>query len=69
MRAGALVGPGRGNVERFDGPAQRAQFGLVKKKYLAETRSEAEVAIMRGIKRVLDPHGIMNPGKVFDTFR
>jgi len=44
-------------------------IGLVKKKYLAETRSEAEVAIMRGIKQVLDPHGIMNPGKVFDAFR
>lgn len=42
-------------------------IGLVKKKYLAGTRSEAEIALMRGIRKVLDPHGIMNPGKVFDT--
>ncbi|MFC0677878.1 FAD-binding oxidoreductase [Lysobacter korlensis] len=42
-------------------------IGLVKKPYLLDTRSEAEVALMRGIKRVLDPNGIMNPGKVFDA--
>ena len=42
-------------------------IGLVKKGYLLGTRSAAEIAVMRGIKRVLDPHGIMNPGKVFDT--
>ena len=41
-------------------------IGLVKKPYLGATRSEAEIAAMRGIKAVLDPHGIMNPGKVFD---
>lgn len=39
-------------------------IGLVKKSYLATARSEAEIAIMRGIKQVLDPHGIMNPGKL-----
>lgn len=42
-------------------------IGLVKKPYLASTRSEAEIAIMRGIKRVLDPNGLMNPGKLFDA--
>ncbi len=41
-------------------------IGLVKKPYLGATRSEAEIAAMRGIKAVLDPDGIMNPGKVFD---
>jgi FAD/FMN-containing dehydrogenase len=41
-------------------------IGLVKKPYLASTRSAAEIALMRGIKRVLDPNGIMNPGKLFD---
>jgi FAD/FMN-containing dehydrogenase len=41
-------------------------IGLVKKPWLWSTRSEAEVAIMRGIRQVLDPHGIMNPGKLFD---
>jgi FAD/FMN-containing dehydrogenase len=41
-------------------------IGLVKKPYLSSTRSAAEIELMRGIKRVLDPNGIMNPGKVFD---
>lgn len=41
-------------------------IGLVKKPYLGSTRSEAEIAMLRGIKRVLDPNGLMNPGKMFD---
>ena len=41
-------------------------IGLVKKDYLRSTRSAAEIEVMRGIQRVLDPHGIMNPGKLFD---
>ena len=41
-------------------------IGLVKKPYLWSTRSPAEIAAMRGIRAVLDPNGIMNPGKLFD---
>ncbi|WP_242107077.1 FAD-binding oxidoreductase [Luteimonas aquatica] len=41
-------------------------IGLVKKPYLSCTRGAEEIALMRGIKRVLDPSGIMNPGKLFD---
>ena len=41
-------------------------IGLVKKPWLASTRSAAEVEWMRGIRRVLDPAGILNPGKLFD---
>lgn len=41
-------------------------IGLVKKPYLIGTRSAEEVAVMQGIKRVLDPDSIMNPGKIFD---
>ena len=41
-------------------------IGLVKKAELGSARSADEIAIMRGIRRVLDPAGIMNPGKVFD---
>ncbi len=41
-------------------------IGLAKKPWLSSTRSGEEIALMRGIKRVLDPAGIMNPGKVFD---
>ncbi len=42
-------------------------IGLVKKPYLDSTRSAAEIAVMRGIKRVLDPNGLMNPGKLLDA--
>ncbi len=41
-------------------------IGLVKKPYLQGTRSAAEIEAMRGIKRAIDPDGIMNPGKLFD---
>jgi FAD/FMN-containing dehydrogenase len=40
--------------------------GLLKKPYLHYSVSEAEIAIMRQIKLAFDPHGIMNPGKIFD---
>ncbi|WP_347260211.1 FAD-binding oxidoreductase [Rudaea sp.] len=41
-------------------------IGLVKKSYLAGTRSAAEIELMRGVRRVFDPRGLMNPGKLFD---
>jgi glycolate oxidase len=41
-------------------------IGLVKKPYLSLVLAEKEIEIMRGIKRVFDPRGIMNPGKIFD---
>jgi FAD/FMN-containing dehydrogenase len=42
-------------------------IGLVKKGYLESTRSPEEIAVMCGVKRVLDPNGLMNPGKLFDA--
>jgi len=41
-------------------------IGLVKKPYLSLVLDERQIELMRGIKRVFDPHGIMNPGKIFD---
>lgn len=41
--------------------------GLLKKPYLGFSRSEAEIALMRGVKRVFDPAGILNPGKILDA--
>lgn len=38
--------------------------GLLKKPYLLFTRSQAEVELMRQMKRVFDPVGILNPGKL-----
>ena len=42
-------------------------IGLVKKPYLGSTRSPEEIALMRGIRRVFDPNGILNPGKLLDA--
>src|SRR5262245_10817925 len=38
--------------------------GQGKKKYLAAEHGEAALAVMRSVKRALDPQGIMNPGKI-----
>ena len=40
-------------------------IGLVKRAYLESTRSVAEIALMRGVREVFDPRGVLNPGKVF----
>jgi FAD/FMN-containing dehydrogenase len=54
-------------VKRYGGSVSAEHgVGLLKKDYLRYSRSEAEIAIMRQIKRAFDPHGIMNPGKIFD---
>ncbi len=41
--------------------------GLLKKDDLHYSRSALEIDIMRQIKRAFDPHGIMNPGKIFQV--
>jgi FAD/FMN-containing dehydrogenase len=44
-------------------------IGLEKKAWLGISRGEAEIALMRALKRTLDPQGILNPGKLFDMPR
>jgi FAD/FMN-containing dehydrogenase len=39
-------------------------IGTLKRDFLHYSRSEEELALMRAIKRTLDPNGILNPGKV-----
>jgi glycolate oxidase len=39
--------------------------GLAKKRWLALQRGERAVEVMRSIKQALDPHNLLNPGKVF----
>jgi FAD/FMN-containing dehydrogenase len=41
-------------------------IGLEKKAYLGISRTREEIALMRLLKRTLDPHGVLNPGKVVD---
>ena len=42
-------------------------IGLLKREYLDRSRSAAEIDTMRRLKRALDPNGILNPGKVFES--
>jgi len=41
-------------------------IGIAKKPWLSLTRSPADIAAMRAIKRALDPGAILNPGVIFD---
>ena len=41
-------------------------IGLVQKDYLPIVFPEHQLNLMRGIKSVFDPNGILNPGKIFD---
>jgi len=40
--------------------------GIGKKKYLEAELGKPAIGLMRDLKRTLDPHNLMNPGKVFD---
>jgi FAD/FMN-containing dehydrogenase len=55
----ALVRQWQGSVSAEHG------IGVLKRPYLGYSRSEDEVAVMRVLKRALDPHQILNPGKIF----
>jgi FAD/FMN-containing dehydrogenase len=41
--------------------------GLLKRDFLGYSRSPDELALLRTLKRALDPHDILNPGKVVDA--
>ena len=56
----SLVQKYRGTISAEHG------IGLLKKPYLNYTRSEEEIELMKKTKRVFDPDGILNPGKIFD---
>lgn len=54
-------------VQRYAGSVSAEHgVGLLKKDYLQYGRGVVEIALMKQIKTVFDPHGIMNPGKIFD---
>jgi len=53
-------------VQKYNGSISAEHgVGMTKRDYLHYSRSEAEIAVMKSIKAVFDPNGIMNPGKIF----
>jgi glycolate oxidase len=50
------------------GGAVSAEHGIgwAKKRYLSELEDPTKLTLMRGIKKVFDPNGILNPGVLFD---
>jgi glycolate oxidase len=41
--------------------------GLAKKSFLPKFAGDAQMEVMRALRRVLDPNKILNPGKMFDA--
>jgi FAD/FMN-containing dehydrogenase len=55
-------------VEEYAGSVSAEHgIGLSKKKYLPWCRGPAEMAIFRSVKKLFDPQGLLNPGKIFDV--
>lgn len=42
-------------------------IGVSKKSFLPRFAGDAQMRVMRELRRALDPHGILNPGKMFDA--
>ena len=56
----ALVQKHKGSVSAEHG------IGLLKKEALHYSRTPAEMAYLRAVKKTFDPAGLLNPGKIFD---
>ncbi len=55
-----LVGDYGGSVSAEHG------IGMSKRDYLGQSRSPAELALMRTLKQAMDPKGILSPGRIFE---
>lgn len=54
-------------VQKYGGSVSAEHgVGMTKKPYLSYSRSEAEIEYLKELKKVFDPKGIMNRGKIFD---
>ena len=55
-----------GEVVRLGGTISGEHgIGLVQKSYIDIAFNEVQLGLMKNIKQVFDPHGILNPGKIF----
>jgi len=55
-------------VQKFGGSVSAEHgVGMLKKPYLQFSLDPGEIEIMQAMKRVFDPAGILNPGKIFDS--
>ena len=48
-------------------PQGEHSIGFFKKGELLQEVGPDTVAVMKSIKQALDPHWLLNPGKIFDT--
>ncbi|CAA9486025.1 MAG: D-Lactate dehydrogenase, cytochrome c-dependent, partial [uncultured Sphingomonadaceae bacterium] len=62
--AGTSLESGRAAVRSGTGTGEHG-IGLGKQGKLIDELGEGAVALMRGLKRAIDPAGLMNPGKIF----
>ena len=54
-------------VQKYNGSISAEHgVGMTKRDYLHYSRSPEEIALMKAVKAVFDPNGIMNPGKIFN---
>lgn len=54
-------------VMRYEGSVSAEHgIGTQKKRFLASSRSQSEIEVMRAVKRALDPADIMNPNVLFE---
>lgn len=54
-------------VQKYGGSVSAEHgVGMTKKPYLQYSRSQAEMEYLKALKKVFDPNGIMNRGKIFD---
>ncbi|WP_223787703.1 FAD-binding oxidoreductase [Marinicella meishanensis] len=56
-----------GLIAEYDGSISAEHgVGLIKKPFLGYSKSAAEIELMQQVKRVFDPNGVLNRGKVVD---
>lgn len=55
-------------VQKYHGSISAEHgVGMTKKPYLHHSRSDTEIKYLQEIKKVFDPNGIMNKGKIFES--